>query len=157
MSFSKISALSLVALISGLTIFAGCRHPKGNFSCWKSNPEDKKQYVLEKMTDELDLTEEQSEKVEVLIDEVMAEKQKGREAHRKLKGEFLAQFAADEIDSEVLDEMAAEGRTHIDNMLVLLQDKLVELHAILTPEQRAVLVEKVEKHCAEENDGFFDH
>ena len=64
---------------------------------------------------------------------------------KELKDKFV-KFSKDEISKESLDQIIAQNRVRMDELISVLTDGIIEFHQMLTPEQRDKLVAEIEKH-----------
>lgn len=118
---------------------------------------------LEKMTKELELSDAQVSAVKEILAEHKAEykaerreggddAKRGKRRHHRgmmpLHGEFLTQLRAENVDTAALNS-AFEGRSaRMREHRAAHVRTFVELHAVLTPEQRAELADKMEERRA---------
>jgi Spy/CpxP family protein refolding chaperone len=108
---------------------------------------------VKRLEKDLKLTPEQTAKVrEILAKDappagVQGKGKGGRMARGPLPvgPEFAAQMRAEKVDTAALNrEWAARSAKHQEGFLRM-RDKFVALHAVLTPEQRALLATRMEK------------
>jgi len=59
---------------------------------------------------------------------------------------FISEFRKDEISKENLDQVIAQNRVRMDELIGVLADGIVEFHRMLSPQQRDKLVAELEKH-----------
>lgn len=94
-----------------------------------------------RMVENLEMTPEQVERVEAIIDEIKDQIPDMRNQHREIHEEFAQQFTADTFDQEAV-KSALEGKlVELKAMTDFMVTKISEFHEILTPEQRVKLVE----------------
>ena len=143
----------LSALVIGLALaaapppalgawFAGHRHG------WGDNPERARkhaEFVTEFVLDEVDATPEQTEQVTAIVFGFMGEMQGLRDEHRARREALLAALSAPEISRAELETLRAEELATLDGVSQKLVDAVVNAAAVLTPEQRARLVELAEE------------
>jgi Spy/CpxP family protein refolding chaperone len=95
--------------------------------------------------EDLDATHEQKAATQEIVDRLF---QDGVELHgdkRQTHAELKAMFAADEPDQARLYEIVDEKTALMNTMGKKLADAAIELHAILTPEQRAAVLAEIER------------
>ncbi len=147
----KIIALSfIIMLVSGLIlfIFNGCQcnakpHPFADAKgAW---PADKKiGYMKKKLVSEFDLNADQTAK----LDEITADMADRHEAMRSETHEFktglIEMLGRDQVSAADLKNLMDLHRPALEDTMSMLAEKMADFHAILTPEQRARLVDKLE-------------
>jgi protein CpxP len=141
--------LTKITLITGviltvLIILAACRSKISH--CWAhGDPEKRAKWICNKITSELDLDDAQKVQLNRIKEEILAK-------HREFKSEskqdehvqrFLTEVTKDSLDRNFLLEVTDEKMRQLDEMRAFLVDKLVEFHAMLTPEQKEKLTEKI--------------
>ena len=133
----KLTIIAVVALIGiGSTFFVGCQH-RGH--------QRGAAFMMDYLAEALDLTEAQQAMANSYKDEILA-KVKGKHSEkRKIHDELKAQLGGDTIDTVRVKALVAEHRAGMDDVIDLIVDRVAELHATLSPEQREKLVSKLEK------------
>ena len=128
--------LSIIAvLMLGLAGLAGCR---------RHSPEHKAEFIMDYVSESLDLDASQQAHLEQIKDELM---EKGLQMHADkatMHEEFVAQLRSEEIDQARIKAMVARRRAQMDELIDLGIVRLAEFHKTLTPEQREKLVAKLE-------------
>lgn len=100
-------------------------------------------FMMNKFTDDLNLTDQQKADVEKIREEVkakMEEKKKNRESNRT---DFENAFKQDKLDKETLKSIMNKRDADREEMKDFMLDELIKFHALLTPEQRTKAVEKM--------------
>jgi len=135
-SNSALKKLILGALvtISVPLIIAGCRTQE------VTPPERATEFV----TAHLDLSDEQTRKVAPLAENMFAEKEELLEMRKTLNNEIIAQMKSDNADATKLEAVLNKNIEQLRLKLAKFSTSFAEFHAILTPEQRTELVEKME-------------
>lgn len=132
-----VGILAIIGLGVGLgSLVSGCRH---------RSPEQRAEWVVKKISNELDLTDAQKPKLQAVADFIVTER-KAQEAQR----EETFTFAMAQVRGERLDKTEIERRVNrkLDEMkqkAPRLVDLVSEFHASLTPEQREKAASKLEK------------
>ena len=133
----KASYIALIAvLFSGLLTFSGCR---------RHRPQKGAEFMVDYMTEVLDLNDVQMETLEQIKEEILEKAEQMRADGKATHKEVMTQLGSDVIDKEQLKKAIANHRSQMDEMVDLAVDRLVEFHQLLTPEQKAKLVSKLEK------------
>ena len=122
-------------LVASLGFFSGCR---------RHSHAHKAEFMVDYISETLDLNEGQQEQLNQIKDEVM---EKARQMHadkESMREELVDQLRREEIDKVRVKALVAEHRAQMDEIVDLLVDRLAEFHKTLTPEQRDKLVAKIE-------------
>ena len=122
-------------LISGVGLFSGCRrHSHGH----------KAEFMVDYISEALDLNESQQAQLDQIKDELMA-KAKGMHADKEsLHEELVTQLRSKEIDQVRVKAVIAEHREKMDEIIDLVVVRLAEFHKTLTAEQKEKLIAKIE-------------
>jgi Spy/CpxP family protein refolding chaperone len=122
-------------LISGVALFTGCRrHSHGH----------KAEFMVDYISEALDLNESQQAQLDQIKDELMA-KAKGMHADKEsLHEELVTQLRSEEIDQVRVKAVIAEHREKMDEIIDLVVVRLAEFHKTLTAEQKEKLIAKIE-------------
>ena len=122
-------------LISGVALFSGCRrHSQGH----------KAEFMVDYISEALDLNESQQAQLDQIKDELMA-KAKGMHADKEsLHEELVTQLRSEEIDQARVKAVIAEHREKMDEIIDLVVVRLAEFHKTLTAEQKEKLIAKIE-------------
>ena len=131
--------LPVAAIASSAALFSGCHR-----SCHRwSSPEGRADWVVKKISNELDLDASQKSKLDQIKAEVLSHKPNFAAWHDSLAGDFLTQLRSDKIDIEKVNSLLDDKEAKIKEFRVFLVNKFVEFHAILTPAQREKLATKL--------------
>jgi Spy/CpxP family protein refolding chaperone len=138
----KIIPLAAIAVlvISGFML-AGCGPRR--FFC--ATPEDRAAMIVKKITCDLKLSKEQLEKVNRIKDEILAKTKNIRDERESVHNEMMALVKSDKLDRNMVNRFITAREDKIRALKPFFVDKIVELHALLTPEQRIKVAEKMEK------------
>jgi len=128
--------ISLIGmLISGVALFSGCRrHSHGH----------KAEFVVDYISETLDLNESQQAQLDQIKDELLAMAQGMHADKESMREELVAQLRSEEIDQERVKTLVAEHRAKMDEIVDLIVVRLAEFHKTLTPEQKEKLITKIE-------------
>lgn len=122
-------------LISGVALFSGCRrHSHGH----------KAEFVVDYISETLDLNESQQAQLDQIKDELLVKAQGMHADKESMHGELVAQLRSEEIDQERVKTLVAEHRAKMDEIVDLIVVRLAEFHKTLTPEQKEKLIAKIE-------------
>ena len=128
--------ISMVALlIAGIAGLSGCR---------RHSHAHKAEFMVDYISETLDLTESQQEQLNQIKDEVMAEAKEMHANKESMHAELVAQLRSEEIDQTLVKARIAEHRAKMDHIIDLLVVRIAEFHRTLTPEQKEKLVAKLE-------------
>jgi Spy/CpxP family protein refolding chaperone len=100
--------------------------------------------ATEFVTAHLDLSDEQTRKVAPLAQNMFAEKEELLEMRKTLSIEIIAQMKSDAADAAKLEAVLNKNIKQLNLKLAKFSTNFAEFHAILTPEQRTELVDKIE-------------
>ena len=122
-------------LISGVALFSGCRrHSHGH----------KAEFMVDYISETLDLNESQQVQLDQIKDELMAKAQQMHADKESMHAELVAQLRSEEIDQMRVKAVIAEHRAQMDEIVDLIVVRLAEFHKTLTPEQKEKLISKIE-------------
>jgi len=122
-------------LISGVALFSGCRrHSHGH----------KAEFMVDYISETLDLNESQQAQLDQIKDELMAKAQQMHADKESMHAELVAQLRSEEIDQVRVKAVIAEHRAQMDEIVDLIVVRLAEFHKTLTPEQKEKLISKIE-------------
>lgn len=126
--------LLVALLIGGVAGFAGCR---------RHSHAQKVEFMVDYITETLDLTESQQTQLNQIKDELM-EKALQLHADKASMHEELVTQLRGEIDQPRVKAMIAAHRARMDEIIDLIVERLAEFHRTLTVEQKEKLVAKIE-------------
>jgi Spy/CpxP family protein refolding chaperone len=122
-------------LISGVAFFSGCRrHSHGH----------KAEFMVDYISETLDLNESQQAQLDQIKDELMEKAQQMHADKESMHGELVAQLRSEEIDQVRVKAVIAEHRVQMDEIVDLVVLRLSEFHKTLTLEQKEKLISKIE-------------
>lgn len=132
---------SLIAvLLFSVAGFAGCR---------RHSPDQKAEFMMDYVSETLDLNESQKAHLGLIKDELLEKGVQMRADKAAMHSELVAQLRSEEIDQDRLKAMVAEHKVKMEELIDLGIVRLAEFHKTLTPEQREKLAAKLEsfKKC----------
>ncbi len=113
---------------------------------WHRSPEQKMDYVKSKLTEKLDLNETQIVTLDRIADEIIAEHQELSSNRGAFKEDFLALLEKESVSPEELKSLFDTKKPVIEDMMGWASVHIAEFHSVLTPEQRATLIEEIKSH-----------
>ncbi len=131
-----IYGLAIIIIIASLLIMSACRHYA---------PEKRMQRMMERFSRDLKLTDSQKEQLDIYKTEIII---KGRElwvAYANTIEEINLQMRSDEFDKEYVGDAISKMAAPREEFMSLFIERLGEFHSSLTPEQRTILVKKLDK------------
>jgi len=135
-------ALSLVAVV-GLAGFRGCGHHGGR------DPAQVAAFVTERLDDALDdlaATPAQRTAIQGIKDTLLAQAQTLRAQHQADHALLLAEWNADHPDRAKIQALIDARANELTALAHQAADAAIQVHDILTPEQRAKVAKKLERH-----------
>lgn len=131
-------ALPIFAALFGSAFFFGCnRH-----AC---TPEGRAERVTDKISSELDLTQDQEVKLKAIVQNIQTSLPEMDAMKKDLWSELYGQVQADQINPEKLNGKLADAQQKLSAAIPKLTAGFAEFYAILTPDQKKELKEKMEK------------
>lgn len=131
--FKKIvMGLSVVGLVAGLS------------ACGPKTPEERQAKMVERISDKLDLTQEQVPYAERMVASMMKTREQLREHRKENIADIRTMVMSDQMDkaqvNAMIDQKTAVLQANRDDMI----DSLIAFHGVLTPEQKEEIDEKLE-------------
>jgi periplasmic protein CpxP/Spy len=142
---TTLALMGLAAGALGLTAFRG--HGPGH-----GDPAHMEKFInnrLADMLDDLHATDAQRQQITAIKDKLVADHKALRASHADTKKELLAQWQADKPDAAKVHAIVSEKASGMTGFANEVADALVQVHGILTPDQRAQLTKKLERHLDE--------
>ncbi len=102
---------------------------------------------VNEMLDEVGATPEQRTQILAIKDRLVADGQKLHEGHAATHDELLAQWKSDQPDAARLHALVDQRTEELRAFANEAVDAAIQVHGILTPEQRAKLAKKAERHA----------
>jgi uncharacterized membrane protein len=137
--------LGLLAAIGTLGLAAcgrhGCRHGQ--------DPAQRAECVAKKIASELDLNDAQKAKLDLVKQEFLAHREKGRQEREEAFRTILAQIRSKQLDTGKLQALLDRRHKHMEEIAPSVLAKIADFHASLTDEQKEKAAQKFEK--------FHDH
>jgi len=133
----------LTITVASAVWLIGCRgrHFHGRFC---GPPEKRAEMIVEKISDKLDLTDEQVSKLNKIKDDILVKGKVFKKMRTDMHAEAIVQIKSDKVDQIKLNQMLAQREVKMRELRPFIVKKFAEFHSMLTPEQRNKLVEKLE-------------
>jgi periplasmic protein CpxP/Spy len=135
-SFTVIAGLATIGILA-----TGCA--RQHFIC--KTPEKRAEIIVKKLTNNLDLTKEQVEKLNKIKDEVLSRTKNFKNERKVRYEEALALLKSEKLDKNALNSLISKREQTWNELKPFLIDKFIEFHGMLTTEQKNKLAEKMEK------------
>ena len=132
----KIAVTVLILAISALAI-AACGHRH-------HDPAQRAEWMVERVTDRLDLNEDQQAKLRAIKTEFEVSMKKYHEQRQQLYDRLAANIESPELDKELLMEIVETRKSAYDDIAPRVVDKVIDFHASLNAEQKKKVAEKME-------------
>ncbi len=132
----KITSLSLIALFAVIN----CRH---------HSMEQRAEWIVKKVSSELDLDDKQKVELQRIKKEIL---DKRKELDLKMiPEEIVDQIRLTQIDESKVNSAFETSGAKRDQMRIFMTKKFIEFHAVLTPEQRNKLADRITKLLKKHN------
>ena len=126
-------------------ILAACGHSR--FAGYHgATPEKRVAWVKKHISDELNLDAAQQAKLDTIAADLMQRHKQSVVDHEKGRLELAALVKSESLNRAELEQLVEKKRAHMEEMIGVVMDHAVDFHQMLTPEQRTLLAEKIEKH-----------
>jgi len=130
--FMGVAVVTLAATILG---FTGCsRH---------QSPEERLAHKFDHIAYHLDLTEQQQGKLNEVKNEILRVRSAMRDEHQAMLNEVITQVGSDRISPATVSSLLDQHYALMKQAAPQVIAKVSELHATLTPEQKAKAVERL--------------
>jgi len=133
----RFAQLTLLMALSALVI-AGCYR----------TPEQRAEHFVKHMASELKLNDAQTAQLEKIKDEFLAKRPEMARMRDESVKEANELMRSPEIDKSRLNALIEKNTAQADDMIRFISAKFVEIHDMLTPEQREKLVSHIEKYMS---------
>ncbi len=137
-----VAGLVVIALMAG--VFVGCGHR--SYHSGSQDPGMHVEWLSEKIADRLDLTTDQKSRLEEIVADVHEKRQEGRTWRKSARQDVINLVRQEQLEQKDIDRLVDMHRQHMDEVIAYLSDRIIEFHALLTPEQREKLAGEIEKH-----------
>lgn len=138
MNRSKYAVLVIVLLTTLLALVTGC--------CYHRTPEQRAERVVKHLVSTLKLDAAQTAKLEKMKEEFLARRPDMVKMREESFNDIKEMMKSPQIDQAKLNARMEKIQSHTSELIRFVSAKFVELHDMLTPEQRSKLAEEMEKH-----------
>ena len=112
---------------------------------------------LEKILDRLDATDEQRKQIRTVVARLEPRHEKLHQARKQAMATLTNEWGKKQMDPQVVDKATGKMLDELVAARADLTTALVEIHGILTPEQRAQVAEHMAKHRKRRRWGCHGH
>ena len=130
------------ALLILLAVVCGCGH-RSKFCMTHFSPAKKVEWITKRIAKELDLNDQQKEKLGQIRDEIIAKQAEMRQQKEELINAFISEIPKDTLNLQFLKDLLQEKHQDMEQMYDFTLARLEEFHAILAPQQRQKLAERI--------------
>lgn len=144
--FRKTAVIAIFAL-GVSSVLAGCRHRH------RHDPEKVRKvatWIVEDALDDLDATDEQRTAIHASKDRILAEGMKLHAESKKAHEAIYQEWNQEEPDAERVHALIDERIEAFRVVAHEAADEALATHALLTPEQRALVAERMREHMDED-------
>ena len=137
--------IAVTVFVTLALVLAACGHSR--FAGYHgATPEKRVEWVKKHIADELKLDEAQTAKLDAIAADLMDRRKKMAPEREKGRLELAELVRSEKLNRADLERLVDNKRAHIEEMIDVVMDHAVDFHQMLTPEQRILLAEKIEKH-----------
>ncbi len=116
--------------------------------CYHRTPEQRADHVVQHLVSTLKLDAAQTAKLEKMKEEFLARRPDMQKLREESFSDIKEMMLSPQLDQARLTARMETVQTHANDMIQFVFSKFSELHDMLTPEQRTLLVAEMEKHAA---------
>jgi len=139
MKKSLIVSASILAIIAAITLSA-CGHHRHH------DPEKKAEWIVEEISDHLDLNENQAAKLSDVKTALLTHRKQFHENKTEIMDQMIVELQKPEMDKTFLLSVIDQKQDIFNQMAPEVINKLVAFHASLDDEQKQEIIEKMQKH-----------
>jgi hypothetical protein len=133
----KVIPVLIAISIAGITLVAcGHRH---------YSPEERAEWVTERISDHLDLNKAQLAKLNAVTEEFLADQKRFKQGHDELIDQLIAEVKSPALNEGTLLNIVETRKAAVDAMAPRIIARLADFHASLNDEQKEKIVKKLEK------------
>jgi len=129
--------LILAVSLGSVAGLSGCRHGR--------SPEERVQYMAEKLSDKLDFNAEQKALLAEITKELQADWAQEKQRRDAVRAEAEKMILSDSLDTARVKELIKERQSRMDSKIDKYLEKVAALHKTMNPEQKKELVELINK------------
>jgi Spy/CpxP family protein refolding chaperone len=136
------TVLALAAVAGGTLALTAAKYHHGG----PAHLEQMINHRVDKMLDDVKATDTQRQQILAIKDKLLADGKALRASQADVRKQLLAQWNADQPDTAQVHALV-DGRADATKKFAdEVADALVQVHGILTPEQRATVAQKLQQH-----------
>jgi len=140
MKFLNTKSLSgVTAMVATLALVLG-------LSACGSTPEEKAEHITDRISSKLDLNETQQALLQVLKDDALVAAKNMKENKTQMKTEFIELMGQQSIDESQLTQFMDQATLALTTNITGATPSFIAFHASLNDEQRAQIVNFMNKH-----------
>ena len=109
------------------------------------DPAQRAEWITKKIASELDLNEAQKAKLELVKQEFLAQREKGKQEREEAFQTVLAQIRSKQLDTEKLQALIEQRHKRMGEAAPSVLKKIADFHASLSDEQKEKAAQKFEK------------
>ena len=139
-----LTALALALIAGGTLGLTAFRH--------HGDPARMEAFVTHRVDDLLDdvhATDAQRQQILAIKDKLVADLKTLRASHQDVHKQFLAQWQADRPDAASIHALIDQRASAMKGFADEVADAMIQVHGILTPDQRAQITKKMQRHMNE--------
>ena len=104
---------------------------------------------VDDMLDDVKATDAQRQQIHAVVDKVVADGKALHASHADTKKQLLAQWQADQPDAAQVHSIVDSRVDSMKRFADEVTDAVLQVHGILTPDQRAVITKKLQRRVQE--------
>jgi len=116
--------------------------------CCYRTPEQRAEHVVKHLAETLKLDAAQTAKIEKIKDEFLAKQSGMRNMRKDSIKEARDMMMSPQIDEATLNALIDKKQTQANDLIRFVFSKFVEIHDMLSPEQRNKLAEEIDKYSS---------
>jgi periplasmic protein CpxP/Spy len=142
MNKSKIALIVVGALLAiGLAVFFG-----GRAYFLSLSPEQKAEKIAGRIACSLNMTDDQKGKFNGIVKSVVEKMKPYHNDRANMKSEIISIIRSESFDKKRVEALTDKKMKDMQELRPFFIEKIAEVHAMLTPEQKEKLVVMLEKH-----------
>lgn len=116
----------------------------GHLRFMRASHEEKARMIVERVSSELQLREDQKQFLTTLKDDIISRVKQHAPQRRQIADQVLDMIKSERLDQDKLNRLFEQAHARRTEMRRFLIGKAAEFHAILTPQQREQLASKLD-------------
>lgn len=136
-------SLGLLAAAVGALGLTACGHR--GFRHHGHDPAQRAERLTKKIASKLDLNDAQKAKLDIVKQEILAHREKGKQEREEAFRTILTQIRSKQLDTGKLQAMMEQRHKRMEEIAPSVLQKIADFHASLTDEQKEKAAQEVEK------------